>query len=93
MKKIILGITSAATLTFVSCADITTPLAVTSNKGVSSKMGESKSVSILGLLQTGDAGINTARKSAGINEVHHVDVHTTRVLGVLEVNKTQVYGK
>lgn len=46
-----------------------------------SKRGESCAANILGLVATGDASIDTAKKNAGITRVASVDHSSTRVLG------------
>lgn len=46
-----------------------------------SKRGEACAANILGLVATGDASIDTAKKNAGITRVASVDHSSTRVLG------------
>jgi hypothetical protein len=46
------------------------------------KRGEACATSILGLVATGDASINTARTNGNINAVSSVDYSTSNILGV-----------
>ena len=79
-------------LTGVWYTDVKAPLAVTSNAN-SSKVGSAEASSILGAIATGDASIETAAKSAGITKIHHVDEHSTSVLGIFAKYKIYVYGE
>ena len=92
MKKIMIMFAVVATaLVMGSCASvgtvgalytgITTPTAVTSNE-VGSKVGTATCTGILGLVATGDAGVNRAAKTAGITKISHVDVKTVSILGI-----------
>ncbi len=58
-----------------------------------SKVGEATATSILGIVATGDASIEAACKSAGITKIHHVDYHTTNILGIYATHTVYVYGK
>ena len=98
-----LGVACAALL-MTSCAQVKSPLtgfiytdlkaprAVTDNTG-SSKVGTSEAQSILGILATGDASIESAAKSAGITKIHHVDEHVSGILGIIAKYKVVVYGE
>lgn len=72
--------------------DVKAPLAATSNSN-SSKVGTAEATSILGLVATGDASIEAAAKSAGITKIHHVDEHSTSILGIISTYKVIVYGE
>ena len=72
--------------------DVKAPLAVTSNAN-SSKVGSAEATSILGIVATGDASIDTAAKSAGITKIHHVDVQSFSVLGIFARFTVYVYGE
>ena len=72
--------------------DVKAPLAVTGNSG-SSKVGTAEATSILGLVATGDASIETAAKSAGITKIHHVDEYAYSVLGIFAKYTIFVYGE
>jgi hypothetical protein len=102
IKTILLS--SVAACLFTSCAivrtpltgliytDMKSPMAVTSNGG-STKVGTAKAQSILGIVATGDASIETAAKSAGITKIHHVDEHGTSILGIVASYEVIVYGE
>lgn len=72
--------------------DVKAPVAVTGNSG-STKVGTAEARSILGLVATGDASVETAAKAAGITKVHHVDAHATSILGIIATYKLFVYGE
>ena len=93
-----------ATLFMSSCAtvksplsgglytDVKAPVTATSNSN-STKVGSAKATSILGIVATGDASIDAAAKSAGITKIHHVDEHSTSILGIFAKYKIYVYGE
>lgn len=95
---------AGATLLLSSCAtvksplsgvwytDVKAPVAATSNSN-STKVGSAKATSILGIVATGDASIDAAAKSAGITKIHHVDEHSTSILGFFARYKVYVYGE
>ncbi len=56
-------------------------------------MGEACATSILGVVATGDASIDTAKKNGGVAQVTAVDHHTKSILGVYAKFCTIVYGK
>jgi hypothetical protein len=72
--------------------DVKAPHSATSNSG-SSKVGTAEAQSILGLVATGDASIDAAAKSAGITKIHHIDEHSTNILGIIAKYKIYVYGE
>ncbi|MGB9771178.1 MAG: TRL-like family protein [Candidatus Kapaibacteriota bacterium] len=71
--------------------DIKAPVTATSNTSYT-KIGTASCNSILGLIATGDASIEAACKSVGITKIHHVDYHTTNILGIIATFKVYVYG-
>jgi len=73
-------------------SDVKAPITATSNSN-SSKVGTAEATSILGLVAQGDASIDAAAKSAGITKIHHVDYHSTNILGVYATFTTIVYGE
>lgn len=79
-------------LTGVLYTDIKAPVAATSNSN-STKVGSASATSILGVVATGDASIDAAAKSAGITKIHHVDEHSTSILGFFAKYKVYVYGE
>jgi hypothetical protein len=79
----------------VGCAytQLKLPVAVTDNSGKSTKVGTAECKSLLYLIATGDASIDTAKKSAGITKVHHVDWEVENILGLIGTYKVIVYGE
>ena len=72
----------------------TYPTAVTGNKiGSAPKSATGKVTSILGLITTGDAGINTLAMEAGITEIYYVDVQVNNILGIVFSTSFTVYGE
>ena len=70
----------------------TFPPLATSNP-VATKVGTAEVTSILGLVATGDASINTAAQSAGITRISHVDYEAKSILGVYAKYTVYVYGE
>lgn len=102
MKKLkVLGVAAFTAALLSSCAtigpygsiytDVTLPGNATANN-VGTKVGTSKATSILGIIGTGDAGINAAAKQGGISKISHVDVKVFSVLGFFSTYTTYVYG-
>lgn len=81
-----------APLTGVIYTDVKSPVAVTDSEN-STKVGTAEATSILGIVATGDASVEAAAKSAGITEIHHVDAHSTSILGVFAKYTIYVYGE
>jgi len=79
-------------LTGVWYTDVKAPVTATSNSN-SSKVGSAEATSVLGIIATGDASIDAAAKSAGITKIHHVDGHSTSILGFFATYKIYVYGE
>jgi len=82
---------------FTSClgaayVDATGPVAATANP-VGKKVGTSSSTNVLGIVYTGDGGINKAAKDGGIKKISHVDQEQTSILGLFTTYKTIVYGE
>jgi TRL-like protein family len=57
-----------------------------------SKSGENCITSILGLVTTGEAGMNETAKKAGISRITHIDQKLTNILGVYATYCVVVYG-
>jgi len=72
--------------------DLKAPFAVTDNTA-SSKVGTGEITSILGIVATGDASVETAAKAAGITKIHHVDYEAFNVLGIYAKYTIMVYGE
>ena len=104
MKKSVI-VAAAAGMTLLSgCAitpyqggvwysNLSAPAAVTDNGATCSKVGESKSTNVLGLIGTGDASTAAAKKAAGITKVSNVDVEFTHILGLFNTTTTKVCGE
>jgi hypothetical protein len=72
--------------------DVKGPMTATSNPG-GEKVGTAICTSILGLVAQGDASIETAARNGGITKIHHVDYHSTSILGIYATFTTTVYGE
>jgi hypothetical protein len=72
--------------------DVKGPAGATSNAG-STKVGTTECTSILGLVGMGDCSIETAAKNGKISKIHHVDFHTTSILGIYAKVEITVYGE
>ncbi len=91
------GMASCATLgsqagMAVIYQDVVTGEAVTSN-ALGSKVGTAQVNNILGIILTGDASVETAAKSAGINKISHIDSQKKSILGVYSTYTVYVYGE
>ena len=74
--------------------DVKAPVTATGNSS-SDKMltGTATVKSYLGLIAVGDASIMAAAKSAGITKIHHVDYHSTSILGIVATYTVIVHGE
>jgi hypothetical protein len=72
--------------------DVKGPVAATPAHGGTAQ-GESCATSILGLIATGDASIETAKKNGGIAQVTAIDHKSNSILGFYAKFCTVVYGK
>jgi TRL-like protein family len=61
--------------------------------GADTKTGEACNSSIFGLVATGDASIETAKKAGGITQIAHIDHEQFSVLGVYATSCTIVHGQ
>lgn len=57
------------------------------------KKGESSSLNILGVVEYGDAGIQTAAVSKGIKKIYFVDMHEKAIFIFYRKLTTKVYGE
>jgi hypothetical protein len=71
--------------------DVSGPVTGTQG-GTSTKMGQAEVTGII-CVATGDASIKKACANGGITKIHHVDYHTTSVLGVYAKTTVTVYGE
>jgi hypothetical protein len=69
------------------------PMQVTDNAGTPMKTGTAQATSILGLVATGDASIEAAKKNGNITKVYHVDWDAMNVLGIYGRYTVTVYGE
>jgi hypothetical protein len=105
MKRIIalIGIIALSGALLTGCAtpypmgqfytELKLPVDVTSNGSNSPKVGYAECESFFGLIATGDASIETAKRNGGITKVHHVDWEVENILGVIGKYKVVVYGE
>ena len=73
-------------------SDVQSPAAATSNQA-GNRVGEACASSILGLVATGDATIETARRNGGITMITSVDDSTTSYFGIYAKYCTIVRGR
>jgi len=101
MKKV-LAVIALAGFLFTGCASYL-PMGVVYTKvdgsigagtgSVSySKVGKAQAQSVLGLVATGDASIQTAAKNGNIKTIKYVDYHVENILGIIGTYITTVYG-
>lgn len=69
------------------------PVTATSNGNKSPKVGMAECVSYLGLITTGDASIQTAKRNGGVTKIHHVDWQVENIMGIIGKYKLIVYGE
>jgi hypothetical protein len=102
MKKLILaalvGMFMMTTASFAQMGmlftSISAPAAITGNTiGAAPKAASGSYSSILGLIATGDASINTMAKAAGITKIFYIDQHITSILGLYVTVEYTIYGE
>ena len=71
--------------------DVTLPLTAT-EYGPGTKVGRAQATTLLGLIATGDAGIEAAKRNGQITRVAHVDYRRTNMLGIFATYEVIVYG-
>lgn len=69
------------------------PLSTEGDFSASSKSGEASSVSILGIVSTGDCSIDAAVKSRGLKKINHIDYGYLNIIGVFQKTTVYVYGE
>lgn len=105
LKNALLALPLAATVVLTGCAaysaapvygfvmtNVSGPLAAPS-VGSPTKVGRGTMTTILGLIASGDASIESAAKSAGITKIHHVDFESKSTLGIIASWTVVVYGE
>ena len=96
MKKTLLLLVSAVVLS--GCASATMPVTgflygnVKAPSEKPTRVGRASARSILGVIASGDASIQTAARNGGITEIHHVDYESQNFFGVLAEFTVVVYG-
>ncbi len=98
MKKFACAALAALALSVTSCGtygglytDYVTAGTATSNT-LGTKVGKAQRTAVLGLISTGNSGIQAAAKEAGIKKISHIDVQEFSVLGLFTTITTYVYG-
>lgn len=102
MKKIFLMLVCVVALSGCSSAptpmagliwtNVKAPLTATNSDIKPTLVGRSEATTILGLIATGDASIDTAAKNGGITRIHHVDYEKSSLFGIVTTYTTVVYG-
>ena len=105
MKKILLSVFATSVLLILNgCAMVRSPAmgalytdvqsgeSSTSNQA-GNRLGEACASTILGLVATGDASIEAARRNGGITMISSVDEHATSILGIYGKFCTVVRGR
>ena len=72
---------------------VTYPSLGGSTAGPGMKRGESSASSILGIVATGDAGVEAAARNGNITKIHTADTHASSVLGIYATYTTVVTGE
>lgn len=91
---VLLGGCASATMpvTGTMYANIKAPLTATASTDEPQRVGRASVRSILGIVASGDASIQTAARNGGITEIHHVDYESQNFFGVLAEYTVVVYG-
>ena len=87
------GAFATSPVTGVLYTDVKAPIQVVSGSTYKVRQGSASATSLLGLLATGDASINTAARNGRISKIHYIDYHSTNVLGIFAVYTVTVYGE
>ncbi len=83
---------SKSPVTGMIYSNIKAPLTATPAPEQPQRVGRASVRSILGLIATGDASIQTAARNGGIREIHFVDYESQNFFGVLAEFTVVVYG-
>ena len=84
---------STSPVTGALYTDVKAPITATASGAAALKSGSATVTSVLGLIATGDASIETAAKIGGITKIHHVDYSSKNWLGIYAVYTVTVYGE
>jgi len=103
LKKVSLFLLSGFVVFSVGCASARSPLTgmfyTSTQSGLAAtpqagpKWGEACASSILGMVATGDASIEAARRNGGITSIASVDEKASSILGIYATYCTIVRGK
>jgi len=102
MKKLIVLLATVGLLTGCATAmspvsgvvysNVKAPFSATAAPEQPQRVGRASVRSILGIIATGDASIQTAARNGGIREIHFVDYESQNFFGVLAEFTVVVYG-
>lgn len=84
---------STSPVTGILFTDVKAPVTATASDAPALKSGSAAVNSVLGLIATGDASIDTAARNGGITKIHHVDYSSKNWLGIYAVYTVTVYGE
>ncbi|MCK5875263.1 MAG: TRL-like family protein [Alcanivoracaceae bacterium] len=83
---------SMSPVTGMIYSNVKAPLTATAAPEQPQRVGRASVRSVLGLIATGDASIQTAARNGGIREIHFVDYESQNFFGVLAEFTVVVYG-
>lgn len=92
MSIVLLLLSQTTALAGLIFTNETLPVTATSND-VATVEGTASAFNILGLFTIGDAGINSAAKSAKITKISYVDRNNMCFLYIFGIQTTHVYGQ
>lgn len=84
--------TAVSPVTGLMYANVKAPMTATAADDKPQRVGRASVRSVLGIIATGDASINTAARNGGIREIHYVDYESQNFFGVLAEFTVVVYG-
>lgn len=84
--------TAMSPVTGIIYSNVTAPMTATAAPDQPQRVGRASVRSILGIIATGDASINTAARNGGIREIHYVDYESQNFFGILAEFTVVVYG-
>ncbi len=84
--------TAMSPVTGTLYSNISAPITATAAPDQPQRVGRASVRSILGIIATGDASINTAARNGGIREIHYVDYESQNFFGILAEFTVVVYG-
>lgn len=103
MKKVFLALAIASSAALTGCQvpygggmifnNYSAPVDVRDNATACDKRGKATMVNVLGVVSTGDAGVQAAKENGGITKVGNVDMNFTSLLGIIGKTTTVVCGE